>query len=198
MNRLTSDFSGQRLQGWPGSPGLKQIQLLCFMFFEGSIWHEHSLMAVRKNALVLSGVTGHRATTAAVAVVLPGKRRATWQGSSRRTRPDRTSTTERPSSVVAPRRHIERAQTVHRRDGQHDQREPLDQTKDEIGSELPARYSAHCAVALYNEVRLHSAIGYVTPHTKLAGKEREVFAARDEKLEAAREQRRLHRQRQAA
>jgi len=46
----------------------------------------------------------------------------------------------------------------------------------------------------YNEVRLHSAIGYVTPHTKLAGKEREVFAARDEKLESAREQRRLRRQ----
>jgi putative transposase len=41
-------------------------------------------------------------------------------------------------------------------------------------------------VTHYNEVRLHSAIGYVTPHTKLAGKEKEVFAARDEKLEAAR------------
>jgi putative transposase len=45
----------------------------------------------------------------------------------------------------------------------------------------------------YNEVRLHSAIGYVTPHTKLAGKEKEVFADRDAKLEAAREQRRLRR-----
>ncbi len=49
-----------------------------------------------------------------------------------------------------------------------------------------------------NEVQLHSEIGYVTPHTKLAGKEREVFAARDEKLESAREQRRLRRQQQAA
>lgn len=56
-----------------------------------------------------------------------------------------------------------------------------------------AQYVEH-----YNEVRLHSAIGYVTPHTKLAGKEREVFAARDEKLEAAREQRRQRRQQQAA
>ena len=53
-------------------------------------------------------------------------------------------------------------------------------------------------VTHYNEVRLHSAIGYVTPHTKLAGKEREVFSARDEKLESARERRRLRRQQQAA
>jgi putative transposase len=45
----------------------------------------------------------------------------------------------------------------------------------------------------YNEVRLHSAIGYVTPHTKLAGKEKEIFADRDMKLEAAREKRRLRR-----
>ena len=35
--------------------------------------------------------------------------------------------------------------------------------------------------------------GYVTPHTKLAGKEKEFFAQRDEKLEAAREKRRLRR-----
>ena len=50
----------------------------------------------------------------------------------------------------------------------------------------------------YNEVRLHSAIGYVTPHTKLAGKETEVFSERDRKLESAREQRRLRRQQRAA
>lgn len=30
----------------------------------------------------------------------------------------------------------------------------------------------------YNQVRFHSAIGYVTRHTKLAGREKEVFAAR--------------------
>ncbi|MFN6401279.1 MAG: integrase core domain-containing protein [Planctomycetota bacterium] len=36
----------------------------------------------------------------------------------------------------------------------------------------------------YNTVRLHSAIGYVTPHTKLAGKEKERFAQADQKLEA--------------
>ena len=45
----------------------------------------------------------------------------------------------------------------------------------------------------YNEVRLHSAIGYVTPRTKLEGKDKEVFAARDAKLDAAREQRRVKR-----
>jgi transposase InsO family protein len=49
-------------------------------------------------------------------------------------------------------------------------------------------------VAHYNEVRLHSAIGYVTPADKLAGREPEIFAARDAKLEAARERRRLTRQ----
>ncbi|QDT02374.1 IS2 transposase TnpB [Rubripirellula lacrimiformis] len=53
-------------------------------------------------------------------------------------------------------------------------------------------------VKYYNEVRLHSAIGYVTPQTKLLGKGREVFANRDQKLEAAREARRLRRQQQAA
>tara|TARA_B100000686_G_C16706863_1_gene926805 strand:- start:58 stop:1080 length:1023 start_codon:yes stop_codon:yes gene_type:complete len=48
-------------------------------------------------------------------------------------------------------------------------------------------------VTHYNEVRLHSAIGYITPAIKLAGKEQEVFDARDAKLAAAREQRRLKR-----
>ena len=44
-------------------------------------------------------------------------------------------------------------------------------------------------VRRYNEVRLHSAIGYVTPADKLAGREQAIFAARDRKLEAARERR---------
>ena len=38
----------------------------------------------------------------------------------------------------------------------------------------------------YNEVRLHSALSYVTPATKLAAREQEVFAQRDAKLAAAR------------
>ena len=49
-------------------------------------------------------------------------------------------------------------------------------------------------VAHYNTKRLHSAIGFVTPQDKLEGREREIFAARDRKLEAAREGRRLRRQ----
>ena len=50
----------------------------------------------------------------------------------------------------------------------------------------------------YNEVWLHSAIGYVTPHTELADKEKDVFAASEQQLEAARETRRLRRQQQHA
>ena len=42
----------------------------------------------------------------------------------------------------------------------------------------------------YNEVRLHSALGYVTPAAKLAGQDQRIFAERDRKLETAREQRR--------
>jgi putative transposase len=41
----------------------------------------------------------------------------------------------------------------------------------------------------YNEVRLHSAIGYVTPADKMAGRDKQVFADRDRKLEAARSRR---------
>lgn len=46
----------------------------------------------------------------------------------------------------------------------------------------------------YNGVRLHSAIGYVAPSDYLAGREKEIWAARDTKLEAARERRRQRRQ----
>jgi transposase InsO family protein len=46
----------------------------------------------------------------------------------------------------------------------------------------------------YNSVRLHSAIGYVTPQDMLAGRQAEIHAARDRKLEQARRQRQLRRQ----
>ena len=41
-------------------------------------------------------------------------------------------------------------------------------------------------VTHYNEVRLHSALGDITPHDMLAGRDAVIFASRDAKLEAAR------------
>ena len=49
----------------------------------------------------------------------------------------------------------------------------------------------------YNNVRLNSAIGYVTPKDVLAGRQQEIHAERDRKLEAARQQRQSHRQQAA-
>jgi transposase InsO family protein len=49
----------------------------------------------------------------------------------------------------------------------------------------------------YNQVRLHSAIGFVTPMDMLAGRQAEIHTARDRKLEAARAQRQLRRQQAA-
>jgi putative transposase len=57
--------------------------------------------------------------------------------------------------------------------------------------QLVADYTTH-----YNTVRLHSAIGYVTPKGKLDGKDKDLFAERDRKLAEAREQRRQKRQAQ--
>ena len=45
----------------------------------------------------------------------------------------------------------------------------------------------------YNTVRLHSALGYVTPKDRLEGRHTEIYATRDRKLEAAREARRQRR-----
>lgn len=50
----------------------------------------------------------------------------------------------------------------------------------------------------YNNVRLHSALGYVTPADKLAGREQEIWQRRDTKLEAARQQRRHNREHKQA
>ena len=56
-----------------------------------------------------------------------------------------------------------------------------------------ARYVEH-----YHTVRLHSAIGYITPRDMLEGRQQEIFRQRDEKLEAARERRKLRRLQAAA
>jgi transposase InsO family protein len=54
---------------------------------------------------------------------------------------------------------------------------------------LVANYVKH-----YNQERLHSAIGYIAPADKLAGRETEIFAERDRKLEEARLSRKARRQ----
>ena len=48
----------------------------------------------------------------------------------------------------------------------------------------------------YNNQRLHSAIGYITPKDKLMGRADEIHRERDRKLEAARELRKLKRRQQ--
>src|SRR5262249_4327092 len=65
----------------------------------------------------------------------------------------------------------------------------------EDAQRLVARFVEH-----YNTVRLHSAIGYLTPMDKLDGRAQEIFDARDRKLQEARERRKAkrHAARQAA
>lgn len=46
----------------------------------------------------------------------------------------------------------------------------------------------------YNSQRLHSAIGYVTPADKMAGRAEEIWKSRDEKLERARKLRKIARE----
>src|ERR1017187_2245827 len=57
---------------------------------------------------------------------------------------------------------------------------------------LVGRYVEH-----YNNVRLNSAVGYITPKDMLAGRQREIHAERDRKLEEARKQRQIRRQQAA-
>ena len=45
----------------------------------------------------------------------------------------------------------------------------------------------------YNNVRLHSAIGYIAPKDQLEGRAEAIWEARDQKLETAREKRRQKR-----
>ncbi len=54
---------------------------------------------------------------------------------------------------------------------------------------LIGRYVEH-----YNAVRLHSAIGFVSPADMLAGRQQQIHQERDRKLEEARRQRQLRRQ----
>jgi len=56
-----------------------------------------------------------------------------------------------------------------------------------------ARRKVASYVEHYNQQRLHSAIGYITPADKLSGLETVIFAERDRKLEEARERRKIAR-----
>jgi hypothetical protein len=47
-------------------------------------------------------------------------------------------------------------------------------------------------------VHLHSAIGFIAPLDKLLGKEKAIFATRDQKLAQARRKRKIKRQNQPA
>jgi putative transposase len=57
-----------------------------------------------------------------------------------------------------------------------------------------ARRQVEGYVEHYNNVRLNSAIGYITPKDMLAGHQQEIQAERDRKLDAAKEQRKNRRQ----
>jgi len=54
----------------------------------------------------------------------------------------------------------------------------------EDAQRIVARYVQH-----YNEVRLHSAISYMTPKDRLEDRQQAIFDQRDRRLEAARERR---------
>ena len=60
-----------------------------------------------------------------------------------------------------------------------------------------ARRLADGYVEHYNDVRLNSAIGYITPKDMLAGRRQEIHSERDQKLEDARKQRQIRRQQAA-
>ena len=66
---------------------------------------------------------------------------------------------------------------------------PLTPLTHQDAERLIGKYVDH-----YNNERLHSAIGYVTPMDMMAGRQKQIHAARDSKLEQAREKRQLRRQ----
>jgi transposase InsO family protein len=59
-----------------------------------------------------------------------------------------------------------------------------------------ARRVANEFIDHYNDVRLHSAIGFITPKDRLENRHLQIFALRDKRLESARQQRKLNRENQ--
>ncbi|MBI3208116.1 MAG: IS3 family transposase, partial [Candidatus Solibacter usitatus] len=57
-----------------------------------------------------------------------------------------------------------------------------------------ARRQVQGYVERYNNIRLNSATGYITPKDMLAGRQQEIHDARDQKLEDARKRRQMGRQ----
>ena len=75
---------------------------------------------------------------------------------------------------------------------------PGGHTTDASDSGLPVSQFYGCLIPqLYNDVRLNSAIGYITPKDMLAGRQQEIQAERDRKLEETRKQRQIRRQQAA-
>ena len=56
------------------------------------------------------------------------------------------------------------------------------------------RHLVESYVDRYNNIRLNSATGYITPKDMLAGRQQEIHAERDRKWETARQQRQSRRQ----
>lgn len=52
-------------------------------------------------------------------------------------------------------------------------------------------------IEYYNNTRLHSSIGYIAPIDKLNGREKEIFKIRDQRLDEARERRKLNQKKSA-
>jgi putative transposase len=59
-----------------------------------------------------------------------------------------------------------------------------------------AKTTVHEFVDYYNNTRLNSAIGYITPNDKLHGREEAIHNLRDQRLESARRQRKRNRRKQ--
>jgi hypothetical protein len=62
---------------------------------------------------------------------------------------------------------------------------------------IAARRLVEGYVEHYNNIRLNSAVGYITRRDVLAGRQAEIHAERDRKLEEARKQRQIRRQQAA-